>query len=163
MVSVVSVCRPYPALTEREMSGANGCEVSCGAVVFTMTEDGLRYLLVQEKEGFWVFPKGHMEEGETEKDTADREIREETGLSVRFIEGFRAVDEHNLAREGHPERVKRTVYFLAAYENQAFRPQEKEISRIALMDYAEAMAAFRFDSFKEILAKANTFLQQNIA
>ncbi|MBD3304395.1 NUDIX domain-containing protein, partial [Candidatus Woesearchaeota archaeon] len=40
-----------------------------------------KYLLVKHKEGgHWDFPKGHAEEGETEEETALREIYEETGL-----------------------------------------------------------------------------------
>lgn len=47
-----------------------------------MTQEGLKYLLVREKNGFWGFPKGHMERGETEQETAGREIKEETALEM---------------------------------------------------------------------------------
>ena len=40
--------------------------------------------------GHWGFVKGHVEDNETEKETALRELKEETGLSkVEFIEGFK--------------------------------------------------------------------------
>ena len=68
-------------------------EKSCGAVVFTMVGDTLKYLLVHSVNGFWGFPKGHVEAGESEYDTAKREIREETGVNVTFIDGFRATDD----------------------------------------------------------------------
>lgn len=44
-------------------------EKSCGAVVFTRINHEIRYVLVQQLEGFHGFPKGHMEEGETEEQT----------------------------------------------------------------------------------------------
>ncbi len=136
------------------------CEKSCGAIVYTASESCIAYLLVQEKSGFWVFPKGHMEPGETEQETAMREIKEETGLTVRVIDGFRAMDEHTLAREGHPERMKQTVFFLATYEKQDYHPQEAEISQIALMDLDTALATLQLDSFKRILTEADAFLKR---
>ncbi len=135
-------------------------ETSCGAVVFCQTDSGIKYLLVRERSGFWVFPKGHMEDGESERETALREIKEETGLDVTFIDGFRATDEHSLAREGRPNTIKQTIYFLAKYEAQKPIPQESEISEIALMDFEEAMAAFQLEGFKRVLAQAEEFLKQ---
>ncbi len=62
------------------------CEYFCGAVVFTRMDGEPHYLLVRAKDrpkGCHGFPKGHMEPGETEVQTALREIFEETGLPVR--------------------------------------------------------------------------------
>ena len=113
-------------------------EKSCGAVVYCQKDNDIKYLLACERSGYWVFPKGHMEDGESEHDTALREVKEETGLDVTFVEGFRMLDEHNLAREGRPNTIKQTVYFLARYEEQEFVPQETEISKIALMEIGRA-------------------------
>ena len=135
-------------------------EKSCGAVVYCQKGNEIMYLLACERSGYWVFPKGHMEAGESEHDTALREVKEETGLNVTFVEGFRMLDEHNLAREGRPNTIKQTVYFLAKFENQMFVPQETEISKIALMDYETAMETLQIDSFKQILTQAHRFLNK---
>ena len=135
-------------------------EKSCGAVVYCQKGNEIMYLLACERSGYWVFPKGHMEEGESEHDTALREVKEETGLDVTFVEGFRMLDEHNLAREGRPNTIKQTVYFLARYEEQEFVPQETEIAKIALMDYESAMETLQIESFKQILAQAHRFLNK---
>ena len=133
-------------------------ETSCGAVVFTLCGGERRYVIVRGKKGFFGFPKGHMEAGETEQETALREIKEETGLSVQLIDGFRTEDEHPLIREGKPETIKKIIYFAAVYENQETHAQESEITEIRLMTYEEAMKAFQFESSKRILAEANAFL-----
>ena len=133
-------------------------ETSCGAVVFTLCGRERRYVIVRGKKGFFGFPKGHMEAGETEQETALREIKEETGLSVQLIDGFRTEDEHPLIREGKPETIKKIIYFAAVYENQDTHAQESEIKEIRLMTYEEAMKAFQFESSKRILAEANAFL-----
>jgi|UniRef100_A0A6C0K664 8-oxo-dGTP pyrophosphatase MutT (NUDIX family) len=50
----------------------------CGIIVRDQSQ---KYLLVfGKKSGKWSFPKGHQEEGETEEDTALRELKEETGI-----------------------------------------------------------------------------------
>lgn len=65
-------------------------EKSCGAIVYRKHHGNTEILLVRHlKSGHWSFPKGHMEAGETEEDTARREIKEETGLDVLLDTGFR--------------------------------------------------------------------------
>ncbi len=145
---------------KRSMSEELTYEKSCGAVVYCQKGNNIKYLLVCEQGGYWVFPKGHMEEGETEHETALREIKEETGLDVTFVDGFQVKDEHNLAREGRPNTIKQNVYFLAKYENQEFVPQESEISKIMLLDYESAMATLQLDGFKSVLTQAHRFLEQ---
>lgn len=102
-----------------------------------------------------------MEAGESEQETALREVKEETGVDITFVAGFRIKDEHNLTREGRPNTIKQTVYFLAEFRNQRFAPQESEISKIALLDFESAMATLQFDSFKHILEQAHNFLVHN--
>ncbi len=133
-------------------------EISCGAVVFTRQNGDLRYVLTQSIEGFWGFPKGHMEAGETEAQTALREIREETGLSVTLVDGFRTVEEHLLPQK--PGVMKRVIYFAASYQDQTFTPQETEVKSIRLASYAEAVALFQFESNKRVLQEAHSFLAQ---
>ncbi len=84
-------------------------EKSCGAVVFTRTEEGIRYVLVQSLEGKFGFPKGHMEKSETEEETALREIQEEVALVPVLIPGFRESTEHTLPGT---QIQKQVVFFL---------------------------------------------------
>lgn len=132
-------------------------ERSCGAVVFTRQSGGIKYVIIRSKEGFYGFPKGHMEADETEEETALREIKEETGLSVSLINGFRTEDTHPFLKKAQ-EKIKHITYFLAEFSNQTPVAQEAELSGIFLMDYGTAMAAFQFESSKRILTEAHTFL-----
>lgn len=57
-------------------------EPTAGGIIFRQSEDnGVEILLIQDAKDRWTIPKGHIEEGETAKDTAQREVREETGLA----------------------------------------------------------------------------------
>jgi len=135
-------------------------EKSCGAVVFTRENGNIQYVIIQSKEGFFGFPKGHTEGTETERETALREIKEETGLNVRFIDDFRAEVTHTLKR-GNETRLKQVVYFLAEFSKQFITVQKDELSGIYLMDFETAMASFHFENSKEVLLKAHKFLTDN--
>lgn len=93
-------------------------EKSCGLIL--TAETGGRFssrephflLLRSARWGEWGPPKGHVEEGESEVETAVRELYEECGLSsVRFTPGFRHVVEYFVRRDGKKNR-KQAVYFM---------------------------------------------------
>lgn len=132
-------------------------EKSCGAVVFTKNAEGIEYVIIESKEGYYGFPKGHVENNETELETARREVLEETGLQVEFLENFRIEDSHPFQRNGET-RMKYIVYFLAEFSNQFLRAQESELNSIHLMDYETAMSSFQFENSKRILKEAHKFL-----
>jgi len=56
-------------------------EQTAGGVVFRRGKNNeIEVLLAQDAKDRWTIPKGHIEEGETAKECAEREVREETGL-----------------------------------------------------------------------------------
>lgn len=56
-------------------------EPTAGGVVYRRNEKNqVEILLIQDAKNRWTIPKGHIEEGESSKETAKREIGEETGL-----------------------------------------------------------------------------------
>lgn len=143
-------------MREIERRGHMTYEVSCGAVVFTRIDGEIKYVIIKSTEGFYGFPKGHVEPGETEEETALREILEETGLRVTILPGFRTIDEHGLPKK--PDVIKRIIYFAAKYSGQEIHYQEEELSEAELMGFDEAMSAFQFESSRRILQEVNDFL-----
>ena len=131
-------------------------EKSCGAVVFTRDRSGIRYLLIHQNLGHWGFPKGHVEPGEEEQDTALREILEETGLRVTLLEGFRTYTRYPLPRD--PGIVKTVVFFLAEYSGQKIRVQQTEVQNARLLPYEEALALLQHEDARRILTQADNFL-----
>lgn len=57
---------------------------SCGVIPFRCNGDEREYLILLQTNNCWSFPKGHMEAGETEEQTALRELFEETGLTAKL-------------------------------------------------------------------------------
>ena len=133
-------------------------EYSCGAIVFTRRAGQLLYVIVQEQGGAYSFPKGHMESGETEEQTARREIFEETGLRPEFIGGFYEQDEYHLAEK--PGTWKRVAYFLAEFGDEPLIPREGEIKRIQLLPYEQAVSLFEYENQRRILTAAHEFLKK---
>lgn len=131
-------------------------EHSCGAVLYTLKDGEPYYVVVQQKAGNYSFPKGHMEEGETEIETARREITEETGLTAVFLEGFREEEEYGIA--GNPGTRKRVTYYLAEVEGGSFSGMRGEIMQVRLLPYEEAIRVFDRPATRMILTKANDLL-----
>ena len=130
-------------------------EKCAGAVVFSRLGEETCFAMVRESDGHWSFPKGHVEAGETEGETALREIREETGLDVRLVGGFREEESHPLAREGRPDIIKTVVYFLAeAQMDKLTACDPNEISRTAWLTLEEAAESLSSARRREILLLA---------
>ena len=135
-------------------------EKSCGAVVFTREDGTIRYVIVQQRSGMHCFPKGHVENNETEEQTALREIWEETGLRPTIIPGFRETETYEVRKK--PGTLKDVIYFLAEYADQSIElPVTDEIHEISLCSYEEALNLLEMESRKTILTKANEFLTKD--
>src|SRR5712664_784125 len=122
-----------------------------GAVVFKLTGEGPRYLLVEASgsRDRWVFPKGHVENGETAAIAALREVSEEAGVRARPIQRLRPV-EHK--KEG--ERIS-IVYFLMAYAGRT-TPLEKR--RIRWLAFDEAIEALDLAKSRRVLRSADRLI-----
>ena len=70
-------------------------EKSCGAVVYKLENGRRLYLVERTPSGKTVLPKGHVEAGETEAETARREIWEETHLVVSLDTSFREIAKYS--------------------------------------------------------------------
>jgi 8-oxo-dGTP pyrophosphatase MutT (NUDIX family) len=95
---------------------------SCGVIPFRWCGSEKAYLILLQTNHCWSFPKGHMEAGETEEQTALRELFEETGLRAKLIPAQRAVSEYDLP----PFARKQVVFFLGEIEGDVI-PQETEV------------------------------------
>ena len=130
-------------------------EKSCGVVVFTRVDGGIKYVLAQALGGHYGFPKGHTEAGESEEETALREVFEEVHLKPTLIPGFRAIEEYDIPSiDVH----KQVVFFLGEYYNQKIVFQKEELISAPLLPYEEALQTLTHEEGNQILRQAHTFL-----
>lgn len=131
-------------------------EKSCGAIVYRRFHGNVEILLIKHiNSGHWSFPKGHVENNETEIQTARREIKEETSIDVIIDPTFRETVTYSPRRD----TLKVVVYFLAKAKNVNFSPQEDEIAEIRWVDIAHATNLLTYENDKTIVAKAKTAIK----
>lgn len=135
-------------------------ERSAGAVVVFISQDGKpEYLLLHYTAGHWDFPKGNIEAGETEKEAAVREIREETGIAdVEFVEGFQQVISYRY-RKARRLVDKQVVFFSARTRTRAVEISHEHIG-FAWKDYDDAMRQLTFRNAKSVLEAAVQFMRE---
>ena len=129
---------------------------SCGFIPYVRKDNENFYLLIKSINGDVGFPKGHMESGESELETAIRELKEETNLEVKLISGFRCQIEYKLPRLN--DTVKQSVYFLGECLTEEVVCQKTEVSEANFLPYEDALELLTFEDTKKILREAEAFL-----
>ncbi len=122
-------------------------EKSCGAIIFN---ENIEVLIVKHTAGHWDFPKGHMEIGEDEYQTAIREVKEETNIDVELIKEYR-YEVHYSPKENVDKTV---VFFLAKNKSNELIKQDEEIQNIGWFEYKEAIDILTYESAKELFKKS---------
>jgi len=117
------------------------------------------YLLLKQHNGYWSFPKGHPEAGETAKETALRECKEETGISTCSI--FKSLPPfsiHYTFSRGDVTHHKTVTLFGATVKDKNVETQAIEIQEYAWLPYKQAKTCFRLSSNIEALDNVKKYL-----
>ena len=119
-----------------------------GAVVFRRAADRPEILLVRAKKSpdQWIFPKGHIEPGETAEVAAMRETREEAGVKGRVVMPLAPALEFDSGRE----RVRVRYYLLQATGDT--KPSEEREKQWCSVD--DALKQLSHDDARELLHRA---------
>lgn len=129
-------------------------QFSAGGIVF---KDG-QVLLIKNaalrdpSKSYWGFPKGHLEEGESSKQAAVREIKEETGIEVEIISKL-GESKYMFTFEG-AKVFKSVAVFLMKYFSGELVPQEGEVLDVKWFSPEEAQNLLSFSKDREFLKKA---------
>lgn len=121
-------------------------EKSCGCIIIKDNK-----VLLVKGSSFWGFPKGHVEENETELQTALRETKEEVGLDVKIDEDKRyevryIVNDRNID--------KTVILFLATPINTEVKKQDEEISETMWCEFSNVLNVLSFEEWRKCWEKA---------
>lgn len=135
-------------------------EKSCGTLVFKRQKDNsVKYLLLHYGTGHWEFPKGHVEKNEKEEQTALRELKEETGIEdAEILDNFREIVKYYF-KKGEETVYKEVVFFLAETHADEVILSNEHIG-YAWLNFEHAHKKLTFNNSKELLEKANRFLNK---
>ena len=128
-------------------------EKSCGAIVINKNN---KILLVHHNAGHWDFPKGHIENRETEEQTAIREVKEETNIDIIINNKYR----YTTSYSPKENVMKEVVYFLAQNIDEDKKPQLEEVSEVKWFTFEEAINTITYENSKEILNKLKKDIEE---
>ena len=137
-------------------------EKSCGAVVFRNERcDGQlqRYVLMIKHSihSHHSFPKGHVEVGESEIMTAEREVFEETSVKIHINEKFR----QPVYYRPKPGVKKEVVYFLAFTKQIETSPRPGEVAQVEWVPVEKASDLLTHENDKKVLSMAIQYVEEN--
>jgi bis(5'-nucleosidyl)-tetraphosphatase len=131
-------------------------EKSCGAVVINDEGSEIEFLIIKHISGeHWGFPKGHVETGESESDTALREVYEETGLRVDLLEDF----SHRMKYSPMIGTIKEVVYFIGVSKDKQVICQQSEIVDYRWLTLRDAIDVVTHENSRKLLREVYFFIK----
>jgi ADP-ribose pyrophosphatase YjhB (NUDIX family) len=138
-------------------------EVSAGGIVWRrLAEDGFEIAMIQPAgRRVWALPKGNVEAGESAAETAQREVREETGLITDSAEPLGELSYvYSLRERGKLVRIFKTVnFFLMRHAGGDTSLHDEEIERVEWMEIGDAIARSSYQSEREMIRRAGDRLR----
>ena len=126
---------------------------SCGGVVIFRGKILVLYKNIRNKYEGWVLPKGTVEAGEEYKETALREVREESGVSASVI---KYIGKSQYTFSAPEDIVEKDVHwYLMMADSYYSKPQREEYFQDSgYYKYIEAYHLLKFSNEKQILERA---------
>jgi 8-oxo-dGTP pyrophosphatase MutT (NUDIX family) len=131
-------------------------EISAGGVVYRRNGDALELLMIEDRYSKWTLAKGKKEPGETDEETALREIEEETGVRGRIIAKLETVH-YRYFHPKHGDVDKEVHYYLVEARSDDVTPQLSEITKAVWLPVNKAWQLQKeegYDNNRSVILKA---------
>ena len=141
-------------------------EKSCGVVLFNEKKVLLLLYATGQKEGewdlqgHWEFPKGHVDKGETEIETATRELEEETGIkNIILLDNFRKTINYKIQKRDR-KISKEVVFFIATTVETEIKLSHEHVD-YGWFDFTSALKQLTYDNARSVLSESIIFYEKN--
>lgn len=131
-------------------------EPTAGGIVFRrnkQTKD-VEILLIQDAKDRWTIPKGHIEEGETAQETAEREIREEAGLSEIQTLGWLGKIDFRYRRQQSLVLMTTQIYLVLAGAESNELTKESWMNGIGWFPFKDALDMIEYEDIGKLMLLA---------
>src|SRR5215470_2059108 len=136
-------------------------EISAGCVVYRTTDALTEVALIQPRNRkAWALPKGLIERGEASEAAAQREAREETGLSGNIIGKIDTIKYSYMAKwEQPPTRVFKIVtFYLLKFTDGDPSRHDREVDRVEWFPIDKAIENASYPQEKTVIRKAKELI-----
>ncbi len=131
-------------------------EPTAGGIVFRRSADTneVQILLIQDAKDRWTIPKGHIEEGETAKETAGREIMEETGLQEMNVLSWLGKIHFRYRRQQSLVLMTTQIYLVFAKGDTNALKKEEWMNGIGWFNVHEALDMIEYEDIGKLILLA---------
>jgi ADP-ribose pyrophosphatase YjhB (NUDIX family) len=137
-------------------------EPTAGGVIFRRNDDNeIEILLIQDAKDRWTIPKGHIEEGESAKETAERETREETGLQKMSVLNWLGKINFRYRRASSLVLMTTEIFLIKGLGDTNDLKPEEWMNGIAWFSAAEALDKIEYEDIGKIILLALKKIRQD--
>jgi ADP-ribose pyrophosphatase YjhB (NUDIX family) len=128
-------------------------EPTAGGVVYRINPKtkSVEILLIQDAKDRWTIPKGHIEEGETAKQTAEREVGEETGLKQMEVQNWLGKIHFRYRRTNSLVLMTTEIFLIAARGDSDDLTPEDWMNGIKWMPSSEALDKIEYEDISKLI------------
>lgn len=111
----------------------------------------IEILLIQDSKRRWTIPKGHIEEGESAREAAAREIEEETGLKKMQVLDWLGKINFRYRRNNSLVLMTTEIFLVKAIGDSSGIKPEKWMTSLAWMPAKEALEKIEYEDIGKLI------------
>ena len=136
-------------------------ETTAGGVVFRRNKKGeVEILLTQDAKDRWTIAKGHIEPGETPRQTAEREIQEETGLKEMKVLNHLGKTQFRYRRQNSLVLMTMHIFLVKALGDTDDLTKEEWMNGIGWFPFNKALDMVEYEGIEKLMLLASKLIRQ---
>lgn len=137
-------------------------ETTAGGIVFRRSDKGeVEVLLTQDAKDRWTIAKGHIEPGETPRQTAEREIQEETGLKQMKVLNHLGKTQFRYRRQNSLILMTMHIFLVKALGDTDKLTKEEWMNGIGWFPFNKALDMIEYEGIEKLMLLASKQIRQD--